>query len=58
MIEGMSVVSNECYVVSNKCDESTSCLVRTVVELGTLGVFVLVVCLVSWIVMTSASCVL
>ena len=29
----------ECYVVSNECDEPSSCLVRTVVRLCTLGVW-------------------
>ena len=45
------VCCGECYVVSNECDEPTSCLVqpivRTVVELCTLGVLTFGVSLVS-----------
>ena len=45
------VCCGECYVVSNECDEPTSCLVqpivRTVVKLCTLGVLTLGVSLVS-----------
>ena len=45
------VCCNECNVVSNECNEPTSCLVnlsvRTVVKLCTLGVLALGVSLVS-----------
>ena len=45
------VCCNECNVISNACNEPTSCLVnlsaRTVVRLCTLGVFALGVSLVS-----------
>ena len=59
VLSGLSVVCigrryvccSECYVVSNECDEPTSCLVnlsaRTVVKLCTLGVIALGVSLVS-----------
>ena len=47
----MYVCFTECYVVSNECDEPTSCLVRLsvrmVVRLLILGVFALGVSLVS-----------
>ena len=49
------VCCSECYVVSNECDEPTSCLVQlsmiTVVKLCTLGVLALGVRLISRIVM-------
>ena len=55
---GRYAFCSECYVVSNECDEQTSCLVRlsvcTVVKLCTLEVFALGVSLGSWIVMISA----
>ena len=43
------VCCSECYVVSDECDEPTSCLVsvHTVVKLCTFGVFALGVRLVS-----------
>ena len=45
MVQSMSVVVK---VVSNECNEPTSCLsVRTVVKLCTLGVLILGVSLVS-----------
>ena len=40
------VCCSECDVVSNECNEPTSCLVRTAVKLCILGVFALGVSLV------------
>ena len=34
MVEGMSVVVNECNVVSNECNETTYCIVQPI---GTHG---------------------